>query len=89
MVLEVRRVAPMISMLEEMSSSCSSESPGEGISCKRACTSMVQRIRSAKGITSRLQKVIVSKQHKNDEVKLKASHGAASLAISQKNISEY
>lgn len=86
---QLLQVAPMISMLEEISSNCSSESPGDGISCKRACTNIVQRIRSAKGITSLLQKDIVSKQQRKEDVKLKASHGAASLAISQKNISEY
>eukprot|EP00437_Effrenium_voratum_P032625 CAMPEP_0181482458 /NCGR_PEP_ID=MMETSP1110-20121109/44866_1 /TAXON_ID=174948 /ORGANISM="Symbiodinium sp., Strain CCMP421" /LENGTH=145 /DNA_ID=CAMNT_0023608039 /DNA_START=316 /DNA_END=754 /DNA_ORIENTATION=+ len=49
----------------------------------------VQRIRSATGITSLLQNVMVSKQQRKDDVKLKDSQGAASLAISQKNISEY
>lgn len=76
-------------MVEATSSSCSSESPGDGMSCSRECAKIVQRIRKARGITSLLQKVIVSKQQRNDELKLKASHGAASFAISQKNMSEY
>ena len=76
-------------MLDEICCSCSSESPGDGISCSRACTRTVHRMRSASGMTSLLQNVIVSKQQRKDEVKLKASHGAASSAISQKNISEY